>query len=182
MFENQNVKNAKARMMADVNFTIGSEVNLSEVANTNVEESTLLAGDVFEAPSADEFDENVFSQKIGRGTAYGVLVNVVDGPSAGMTRRLYFSSLKKRSVKYSEATKKPVVENGAPVVIGSRCDISNAARQMPTLAGMKELIAGKRIKITDAAGSPVITSRFNSVTGVIDGTRSTHVYDFTEVQ
>lgn len=182
MFANENVKNAKERMQSDENFTVGAEVVLGNVSNTNAEEATLLAGDVIEVPSAEEFDDNVFAQKIGRGTAYGVLVNVAEGPDAGMCRRLYFSSLKKRAVNYSEATKRPVMKDGAPVVIGSKCAISNAARQMPTLGGMKELLAGKRIKLTEAQGSPVTTSRYNAITGVIDGTRSTHVYDFTEVQ
>lgn len=170
------VKNAVARMAADAqNYQLGG-IDLGAVANGNFDEAILTAGSTYQFPTAQEAIDNnlLFSQKVGTGKAYGVIVLGVDGPDAGLAKKFYFTSGRKRVRQYGDDLRPTAL---APVqgTMQLNKDIANA----PTMGAIWDLLAGKKVKVEDAPNSPVTTAAYTN--RQITGLRETHVYNMSFV-
>lgn len=176
------VQNVIARMKADDSFTVGSDVNdLSTVANVNFEEMTLSPGMVIAFPDEDSIKENRFQQKIPGTTNlnYGVICQVVGGDETGSAKRVSYSALRRRVVKYGENLK-PVISGGVAQAVHSDNELYTKAVNAPTIGAIEKLVVGKCYKIEHAPGSPVQGPVYQN-RQVVD-VRQQNVWKFTEVE
>lgn len=187
--ESESVQQALKRMDADKNISVGASCreDPSKISNVRFDESTLLSGDIIAIPSKEAFSNFRFEQAIGsRGNiAHGVLSMVSESSDAttiGTAKRLFFGTLKKRAVAYDEETLKPLIDaNGNPRIVSSKNEFHDKVVNCPTLAEIIDLIAGKKLKFTDAEGSPVVTAQYDANRNII-GTRRTHVFDINIIE
>lgn len=172
------LETAVRRMEADKkNFEVGAGIMdaAKNATNANIDEAILEDGEVLTVPEADDLEKYMFKQSFGGGTGYGVLCP----SSTGMTKRLYFNSLKKRVVVYDATTKTPLSKNGSPVIIESKSNLTKAVRNCATMADIANMIAGKQIKFTavkDENGNTRFHAAVRDANRIVTGTRETSVF------